>query len=356
MVQANSEPLSLADYERAAQAVLGERARSYIGGGATDAITLADNQAAWSRLALAPRVFTGVAEPDPSVTVLGSRLPHPLIIAPTAFAALTHPDAEPGIARAAAATATTICLSTLASTGPAALARAVPDCRRWFQLYVFSDRGVTGELIAAAEAHGYDALVLTADRPVLGIREAELRHAVRGGEPAADGAVGGAAPADFSARIDPGVTWADVERLAAQTRLPLIVKGILTASDARRALASGAAGVVVSNHGGRQLDTTLSGADALPAVADAVGDELDVLVDGGIRRGTDVVKALALGARAVMIGRPVLWGLGVAGSDGARRVIEILLAELQNALALTGVARAAELDGSVLAPAPWARR
>jgi isopentenyl diphosphate isomerase/L-lactate dehydrogenase-like FMN-dependent dehydrogenase len=224
---------------------------------------------------------------------------------------------------------------------------------RWFQLYVFTDRGVTRELVATAEAEGYEALVLTADRPVLGVRERERRHDVRGISPA-DGTVGGASPADFSARIDGALAWSDVEAFASESGLPVIVKGILTAADARLALAHGAAGVVVSNHGGRQLDTVLSGADALPAIADAVGDELDVLVDGGIRRGTDVVKALALGARAVMVGRPLLWGLAVDGSAGARHVLELLLSELATALALTGTPSAAALDASFVAPAPWA--
>ena len=352
--------VTLADYELAAQTQMSDRARGYINGGATDEITLADNLDAWRRLALRPRVFTGLADPDPGIELLGRRRPHPLVIAPTAFAALTHPDAEPGIARAAAATDTIMCLSTLAGTSPAALAQAMPGAPRWFQLYVFSDRGVTRDLIAAAEADGYEALVVTADRPVLGIRERELRGRVRGGAAAAAGfstggrGIGGDAPVDFSAQIDASVTWSDVETFAAESGLPVIVKGILTEHDARLALAHGAAGVVVSNHGGRQLDTTLSGADALPEIADAVGDKLDVLVDGGIRRGTDVVKALALGARAVMVGRPLLWGLGVAGSAGAQRVLEILLAELRNALTLTG-APAAGLDASFIAPAPWAR-
>ncbi len=355
-------PVTLADYERAARTHLSDRARDYIDGGATDEITLADNLDAWRRLALRPRTFTGLADPDPSIELLGRRRPHPLVIAPTAFAALTHPDAEPGIARAAAATDTVMCLSTLASTSPAALAEAVPEAPRWFQLYVFSDRGVTSELIAIAQDNGYEALVVTADRPVLGIRERELRGGVRGGAASAPTAgtgtgsrgVGGMAPVDFSAIIDATVTWSDVEAFAAESGLPVIVKGILTAHDARLALAHGAAGVVVSNHGGRQLDTTLAGIDALPEVADAVGDDLDVLVDGGIRRGTDVVKALALGARAVMVGRPLLWGLGVDGAAGAQRVLEILIAELRNALTLTG-APAAGLDGSFVVPAPWAR-
>ena len=347
--------VSLADYGHAARSVLPERARAYIEGGAGDETTLADNLTAWNRLALAPRVLTGEGTADTAVTVLGRLRPHPVIIAPTAFAAITHPDGETAIARGAAATATTICLSTLASTPPAALAEAVPDVSRWCQLYVFRDRGVTRELIATAEAHDYEALVLTADRPVLGVRGRERRHDVRGAAPGPGAAVNVKAPSDFSAEIDAALTWDDVAELASQTALPVVVKGILTAGDARLARDHGAAGIVVSNHGGRQLDTVLSGADALPAVVDAVSGEIDVLVDGGIRRGTDVVKALALGAKAVMVGRPILWGLAVDGATGVQRVLELLLGELATALVLTGAGAVDALGPDDVLPAPWAR-
>jgi isopentenyl diphosphate isomerase/L-lactate dehydrogenase-like FMN-dependent dehydrogenase len=345
---------SLADVRDAAEAVLSERARAYINGGAADETTLEDNEAAWSRLALAPRMLTGVTDADPGVTLLGRPRAHPVVIAPTAFAALAHPEAEAGIARAAAQTASTICLSTFGSTPPAALAEQVPEAARWFQLYVFTDRGATRELISAAEAHGYEALVLTVDRPVLGVRERERRIGVR--EDPEHNAVGSPVPVGTSARVDGSLTWADLERFAADSELPVLVKGVLTARDARLAAEHGAAGVIVSNHGGRQLDTTLSGADALPEVADAVGSEIDVLVDGGIRRGTDIVKALALGARAVMVGRPLLWGLALDGSAGARLVLELLLEELRIALTLTGAAGVGDLDPSVVRPAPWATR
>jgi 4-hydroxymandelate oxidase len=227
----------------------------------------------------------------------------------------------------------------------------VPDASRWFQLYVFNDRGVSRELVAQAEENGYEALVLTVDLPVRGAREREQRAPISTELAQAPTTM---TPAEFMALIDAELRWSDVEKFVTESTLPVVVKGVLTPQDARLAAANGARAVVVSNHGGRQLDTTLSGADALPAVVDAVGEQIDVLVDGGIRRGTDVLKALALGARAVMVGRPVLWGLAVAGADGATRVLDILLSEFDVALALAGAPRAAELDRSFVGPAPWA--
>ena len=340
---------TIADYERAAAERMSDDARSYIGGGAGNEITLRDNEAAWRRLALRPRALGAPDGADTSVELLGVPRPHPILVAPTAFARLTHPDGEIGIARAAAATATIMCLATLASVSPAAVAAQVPGAARWFQLYVFSDRGASRELVAAAAAEGYEAVIVTVDRPVLGVRERELRAAVRESE-----ALGNERPTDTSAVIDPQLRWSDIAQMASESPLPLLVKGVLTAEDARLAAEHGAAGVIVSNHGGRQLDTVLAGADALPEVVDAVGDRLDVLVDGGIRRGTDVVKALALGARAVLIGRPPLWGLAVDGATGVQRVLQTLIAELENALTLVGAPRATDLDRSFLTAAPWA--
>jgi 4-hydroxymandelate oxidase len=342
---------TIADYERAAAERMSDDACSYIGGGAANEITLRDNEAAWRRLALRPRALGAPGGADTAVELLGVRRSHPILVAPTAFARLTHPDGEIGIARAAAATSTIMCLATFASVSPAALATEVPGAARWFQLYVLSDRGATRELVSAAAANGYEALVVTVDRPVLGVRERELRAVVGEAE-----ALGRDRPIDSSAVIDPRLSWSDLEQLAADSPLPVLVKGVLTGDDARLAAEHGAAGVIVSNHGGRQLDTALAGADALPEVVDAVGDRLEVLVDGGIRRGTDVVKALALGAGAVLIGRPPLWGLAVDGSAGVQRVLEILLAELQNALTLVGAPRVGDLDRSFLTAAPWASR
>ena len=353
---------TLADYERAALPAMSEQARSYIEGGAGDEITLRDNADAWQRLSLRPRMLTGVGDCDLSTRLLGVTRPHPVVIAPTAFQRLVHPEGEVAVARAAKATDTIMCVSTLASTGPAAIAEAIPDQARWFQLYAFVDRGVTRELIQSAAAHGYEALVVTVDRPVLGLREREWRsnmrdvsrHGPSGAAAAAGLATEGMPPADYSALIDANLRWSDIERFVAESPLPLLVKGIMTAEDAQLAIEHGARGVIVSNHGGRQLDTVLSGADALAPIVDAVAGRVDVLVDGGVRRGTDVVKALALGAGGVLVGRPLTWGLTVGGTEGAQRVIEILLAELHNALALSGCPRVTDLNRSFVTHAPWA--
>jgi 4-hydroxymandelate oxidase len=352
-------PLTIPDFERRAGEVMPAGAYGYFAGGAGDEITLRDNVAAWQRLALRPRVMVDCTERDPSTTVLGRRLAHPLIVAPTAFHRLATPQGETATASGAAATDTPFCLSTLSSIGADELARRAPDARRWFQLYVFKDRGMTREMVAAAVEHGYEALVLTVDAQVFGRRERDMRSGFVLDEASAipnlgaAGARGTVSLQELGALFDQSLTWDDVGRLAAESGLPVLLKGVLTPEDARRAVDTGAAGIVVSNHGGRQLDTVLSGADALPAVVDEVGDELDVLVDGGIRRGTDVIKALALGARAVMVGRPVLWGLAVGGEEGVRRVLELLLADIDTALALAGAPRAVKLDRSWVQPAPW---
>jgi 4-hydroxymandelate oxidase len=344
--------ITLADYERAAAESLDPGVLAYYFGGAADEITLDDNVAAWRRLAVHPRVLVGVGQRDPGVTLLGQPRRHPVIVAPMALHGLAEPaEGEIATARAAAATDSVVCVSTFATKGAKAVAKAVPEASRWFQLYVFNDRGVSRELVAQAQENGYEALVVTVDLPVRGPREREQREPISSEVASAPATM---TPEEFMALIDAELRWSDIEEFATETTLPVVVKGILTPQDARLAAASGARAVVVSNHGGRQLDTTLSGADALPAVVDTVDDQIDVLVDGGIRRGTDVLKALALGARAVMVGRPVLWGLAVAGADGAQRVLDILLSEFDVALALAGAPRAAELDRTFVGPAPWA--
>ncbi len=353
------ELISLADYERAAVEVMDPRSHTYLAGGATDEKTMRDNVAAWSRLAIRPRMLVGVQTPDLSVELLGRRRPHPVLIAPMAFHRLAHREGEIATARAAAATGTIMCLSTLATASPTALAEGVPDVARWFQLYVFKDRGVSRELVEQATAQGFEALVVTVDLPAFGIREREIRSRVttpaveQVPAAAAAGASGQMTPAGLAALVDPALTWRDIEQFAAESPLPVVVKGILTGADARLAADHGAAGVVVSNHGGRQLDTVLSGADALVEVVDAIGDQIDVLVDGGVRRGTDVLKALALGARAVLVGRPVLCGLALDGAAGAQRVLEIVIGEFRNALELAGAPDARRLDRGFVQRAPW---
>src|SRR5262245_4852419 len=336
-------PRTIGDFEARAAEVLDPGPRGYYAGGACDEVTLRANVEAWERIAVRPRVLVDVSERELGTTVLGRRRPHPSFVAPTAYPGLAHPDGEPATARAAADADALFCLSSLATAGPADVAEAAPAGERWLQLYVFRDRGVSDELVRAAVANGYEAIVVTVDLPVLGMRERDVRSqyaipdAVAAPSIGALGHRGAFRMRDIGDLIDPSLTWADIEALVERSELPVLTKGVLTPEDARLAAEHGVSGVVVSNHGGRQLDTVPSGAEALPAIADAVGDRVDVLVDGGIRRGTDVLKALGLGARAVMVGRPVIWGLAVAGEAGARAVLDLLVAEFDIALALAGV-------------------
>jgi isopentenyl diphosphate isomerase/L-lactate dehydrogenase-like FMN-dependent dehydrogenase len=336
-------PCNIWDYEQLAQETMDPGAFGYFAGGAGDERTLRDNVEAYSRWRLRPRVLTGVAEASTATTVLGFDVSMPLLVAPVAFQRVAHPDGELATARAAQAAGTVFILSTLATSTPADVAAAAPSGPRWFQLYCFRDGGITRALIEQAEAAGFGALVLTVDAPRLGRRERDIRTGfeipaevtVPSFAAAAGDAVGGT-PADMFALMDPAIGWRDLEDLAAQSELPLLVKGILTEEDARLACDHGAAGIVVSIHGGRQLDGASATLDALPEVVDAVEDRVEILVDGGVRRGTDVVKALALGARAVLAGRPVLWGLAADGERGALRVLELLRDEIELALLLAG--------------------
>ncbi len=304
---------------------------------------------AWQRIAIRPRVLVDVSERDPSTTLLGRPRPHPVMVAPTAYHRLAHPDGEEATARGAAAADAIFCLSSLATAGPAEVAAAAPDATRWFQLYVFRDRAVSRDLVQAATENGYEAIVITVDLPVLGIRERDVRSqyvipdALTAASPGTTDRMEPLSLLQIGELIDPTLTWSDVEEFASGCDLPVLVKGVLTPEDARLAAEHGAAAVVVSNHGGRQLDTVVAGADALPPVVEAVGDRMDVIVDGGVRRGTDVLKALALGARAVMVGRPVIWGLATDGEGGVRSVLGLILAEFDAALALSGVPRASAL-------------
>jgi isopentenyl diphosphate isomerase/L-lactate dehydrogenase-like FMN-dependent dehydrogenase len=343
LAEVAAEPCNVADYERLARERLDPGAFGYYAGGAGDERTLRENVEAFSRWLLRPRALVDVSAPATETTVLGTQISMPLLVAPVAFQRIAHPDGEAGMARAAAAAGTIMVLSTLATATPAEVAEAAPGAPRWFQLYVFRDPGVTRALIEQATEAGFLAIALTVDAPRLGRRERDLRT---GFEVPADitvpsfaAAVGHPAagtPAEMFSRMDPSVGWRDLERLCGETRLPVLVKGIETAEDARLACEHGAAGVVVSNHGGRQLDGVPATIDALPEVVEAVDGRIEVLVDGGVRRGTDVVRALALGARAVLAGRAPLWGLAARGEQGAREVLQLLREEIELALVLLG--------------------
>lgn len=342
------------DREAEAQQVLGGPAHGYFAGGAGDEITLRDNTSAWSRYALRPRVLVDVSEIDERTTLLGVERPHPIVVAPMAYQRHAHPGGEAAMARAAAATDSTMVLSSQTTTSPADVAAAAPGANRWFQLYVFKDRQVSYDLVAAAREGGYEALVLTVDFPVGGWRERSRESGFTVDFPV------GINPSDATATTeerhathDPSLSWDSVAEFAQMSGMPVLLKGILRPDDAELAVQAGAAGIIVSNHGGRQLDTVLSGADALGPIAEAVKGRIDVLVDGGIRRGWDVAKAMALGADAVLVGRQVLWGLATGGEAGAEAVLRQLLAEFDNALQLLGCPTASELDGSYVQPAPW---
>jgi isopentenyl diphosphate isomerase/L-lactate dehydrogenase-like FMN-dependent dehydrogenase len=337
-----SEPVCVADFERLAEERLEPGAFGYYAGGAGDELALAANLEAWRTLRLRPRVLVDVSSVSTATTVLGQEVSMPVLVAPTAIQRFAHPDGEPGMARAAAAVGTLMCLSTLATATPFEVAAAAPGAPRWFQLYVFRDRGVTRALVEQAADNGYGALVLTVDAPRLGRRERDLRTGFRVPEEivvpsmAALGGWAGATPLELLGAIDPSLRWDDLDELRSLVQLPLVLKGIQTAEDAALAVEHGVDGLVVSNHGGRQLDAVAATAELLPEVVDAVGDRAEVYVDGGIRRGSDAVKALALGARAVLVGRPALWGLAHGGEAGARRVLELLRDEVEVALALCG--------------------
>ena len=333
---------------------LGEGAHGYFAGGAGDEITLRDNEASWSRLALLPRMLVDVGVCDPSVPVLGRALPHPILVAPMAYQKHAHADGERAMALAAAATDSTFVLSSQTTTSLSDVAATATGGHRWFQLYVFRDRAVSLDLVAQAREHGYEALVITVDFPVAGWRERDKRTGFRVEHPVAVNPGGEPMTTEeLFAQHDPSLTWDGIAEFSDAAQMPVLLKGILRPDDAARAVDAGAAGVIVSNHGGRQLDTVLSGADALSPTVEAVDGRIDVLVDGGIRRGWDVAKALALGADAVLVGRPLLWGLARDGQAGAEAVMRQLLDEFDSTLGLLGCPRARDLDRSYVAAAPW---
>ena len=338
----------LADFAPIARERMEPAAHGYVAGGSWDEQSLAEAEPAWRRRRLLPRVLVDVSRVDPSTTLAGAPATLPLAIAPMAAHGLAGPEAERATVRAAAAAGIPFTLSTMSSASIEEVAAAAPDAVRWFQLYTQADPARSRRFVERAEDAGYRAIIVTVDLPVLGYRERDLRsgfdlsvslgnfrdeagpdHATH--RPELDGGYD-----LLQERIDRGLTWSDLSAIRDWTTLPIFLKGILTVADARLAVEHGIDGIVVSNHGGRQLDRSIATADALEPIAAAVGDRLEVWVDGGIRRGLDVVTALALGARGVLVGRPILWALATAGEAGVARALEILRTETVIAMTLLG--------------------
>ncbi|MCH9688287.1 MAG: alpha-hydroxy-acid oxidizing protein [Deltaproteobacteria bacterium] len=356
--------LNIFEYEQRARDTLAAPAFDYYASGAHDGLALRDNRAAYDRLRLAYRVLVDVSKRSAATTVLGTPVSMPVVISPTAFHGMAHADAELATARAASDAGTIMILSSLSNTAVEDVVAAAAG-PVWFQLYVYRDREATAGLVRRVEAAGCEAIVLTVDAPRLGRREADVRNrfhlpeglSVRNmlpdgyGDVSQQAAESGLA-AYFESLIDPSLSWSDIAWLQSLTTLPLIIKGIVRADDARQAVDAGVAGIVVSNHGGRQLDTSIATIDALPAVADAVQGRLEILLDGGVRRGTDVLKAVALGAQAVGVGRPILWGLAADGQAGVARVLSILREELDLAMALAGAPAIDAISADLIAKVP----
>ncbi len=344
------EPINVEEYEALARERMEPAAWDYYAGGSGDEVTLRANREAFSRLRLRPRMLVDVSTVDLRTTALGTPVAMPIFVAPMAYHRLADPEGETATARAAGAAGALMAVSTHSTRGLEEIADAATG-PLWFQLYVYKDRTVSEALVRRAENAGYRALVLTVDAPRLGRRERDVRNSFtlppdvsaanfaveRSAIMHAPAAGMSAVAAHAAAEFDQSLTWEALSWLRSVTRLPVVVKGILTREDAEEAVLRGADGIIVSNHGGRQLDSVLAAIEALPEVVEAAeGSRTEVYVDGGVRRGTDVLKALALGARAVLVGRPVLWGLAAGGEAGARRVLELLRDELELAMALAG--------------------
>jgi 4-hydroxymandelate oxidase len=355
---------SLEELEREARRAIGEMAYAYYAGGADDERLLEGNVAAWSHWQLHPHVLAGITEVDTATILLGTPVSSPVAIAPTAIQGLAHPEGEAATARGAAAGGALMILSSLATCPLEEVAAAAPGAPRWMQVYILRERTRTAELVARASGHGYGALVLTVDAPVSGLRLRELRIGVHLPDHLAlpnlagdstESAREGGFMAVVTNEFEPALTPDDIGWLASLSALPVVVKGVQRADDAVRAVDAGAVGVVVSNHGARQLADAPATADILAEVVDAVAGRAEVYVDGGVRRPPDVVKALALGARAALIGRPSLWALAAGGAEGIARLLRWYEAELRRAMALVGAARVDGLQRSLVRRTPgWA--
>ncbi|HYB77731.1 MAG TPA: alpha-hydroxy acid oxidase [Thermoplasmata archaeon] len=362
MAKRRSVPfVSLSDVEEAASRAVGERIWSYVMGGAGTEWTDRANRAAFGRWVLKPRALAGIREVDLRTEVLGEDVRAPFYVAPTAYQGLVHPDGEVGMARAAARAGVLAVFSTLSTDSLEAIARARPRGPRWFQLYLQPEWEATERLVRRADRAGFTAIVLTADVPVLGVRDRQLRSgfAIDSSLPVGSGP--GVVPPSRGPRAAGPVysvgrphpeSWEVVNRLRSVTDLPIVVKGVLDATDARRSVAHGAKAVVVSNHGGRQLDRSPPSLAVLPEVVRAVRGRAEVYLDGGVRRGTDILVALALGARAVGLGRPLLWALAAGGEAGVEQYLSLLATDTASAMILAGRGSVSKVDRTVVSPWP----
>jgi 4-hydroxymandelate oxidase len=354
--------INLEELEARARGVLPKVAYDYYASGANDEVTLRENRAAYERITLLPHMLVDVSARDLGTTVLGEPVSMPILIAPTALPGLANPEGEVATTKAAGAAKTVMILATL-STSSIEEAMAVATGPIWFQLYVFKDRAITASLVQRAEAAGCKAIVLTVDMPMQGKRERDVRNRFTlpdhlslknfsedGFQELPKNVAGSGLAAYVTSLLDAALTWKDIEWLARVTKLPVLVKGILRADDALRAVNHGASGIIVSNHGARQLDTTPATISILPEIVDAVAGEVEIYFDGGIRRGTDVLKAMAYGARAVLVGRPILWGLAVGGEAGVKSVLEMLRQEFDLAMALSGCPRLSDITRDLVRP------
>lgn len=352
--------LNLGELEDLAAQVLDEAAFHYFAGGAADEITVSENSAAYRRLRLVPRVLSAGSDHGTGTEILGTPVSSPVGVAPFAYQRVAHPDGELATARACADAGVLMCLSSL-STQPLeqVVEASGPERRIWFQLYPYADKAMTADVVARAAAAGCRALVVTCDVAVHGRREREFRHEFVLPEgcdlpcvPVPDDFDGPVSPTDVTSFMQEGLSWDDIGSFMEMTDLPVVLKGILSPEDARIAADLGAAAIIVSNHGGRQLDTAVPTIEILPEVVDAAGDGMEVLVDGGVTRGTDVVKALALGAKGVMLARPITWALAISGREGVAEALAMITSETADALALCGCSTPAEVTRALVRSEP----
>lgn len=357
--QQSAPLINLFDFEALVRQRISRLALEYISSGAGDEITLRRNRERFDEIRLLPRVLIDASKIDTSLELFGERLDHPILLAPCAYQKLVHPDGEIAAVRGASAAHAPFVLSTFSTVSLEDVA-SVPDASLWFQLYVHPDRSFTRDLIQRVESAGYKVLCVTVDTPILGVRDRERRagfHLPPGIERANLKSLGSSVTkmghfeggGNYSI-LDPSINWDTIGWIRSLTKLPVVLKGVLSPDDAALACRHGASGLIVSNHGGRNLDTVPATIEALPRVIEAVEGRLPVLLDGGVRRGTDIVKALAYGAKAVLIGRPYLWGLGVNGSDGVEQVVRILRLELESAMALCGTPSISRITPSAIWP------